>query len=165
MKKNLVLVPLILLLIHSSPAADSPAKVTSAAETITADQRAQLVARAQQRIKRIDTALASVKWDVPVTPAMKYSDAQRKAEIDFNNWMKKLRNQLQTLRSEIQRAATSKDISASAKMLKDSGQSDTAVRQMIQQSMDQYQRGAQTLSNTSKARHDAVMVVLRNLLG
>jgi hypothetical protein len=165
MKKNVLFVALSLLLIHSSNAADSASNATAARNAVSAESRAQLVARAQQRIKRIDAALASVKWDVAVTPAMKYSDAQRKAENEFNSWMNKMRTKLQTLRSDIERAAASKDYSASVKVLRDAGESDAAVQAMIHETMDQSRRSQQMLSNASKARHEALLAAIRNIRG
>jgi len=165
MKKNVLLVALSLLLMHSSTAADSSSKAPSATDAPTAERRAQLVDRAQQRIKRIDAALESVKWDVAVPPAVKYSDTQIKAETEFNAWMNTLRTKLQHLRREIERGANSKDFSAAVKMLREQGESDAAVQLMIQQTMDRYQRWPQALSSASKARYDAVIAALRNLLG
>ena len=162
MKKNVLLLALSLLLIHSK-AADSASKAPSATNTATAESRAQLVDGAQRQIKRIDAALASVKWDAPVTPAMKYSDAQRKAETEFNIWMNKMRTRLQALRNDLQRAAMSKDSAAAVKELRDSGASGAAVRAMIQESMDQYRRSQHALSNASRARHESLLAAIRNI--
>jgi hypothetical protein len=153
------LLVLTLLVIASGSNAQDPGKpAQSNGSLVRSESEFNLLINEQQR--KLQQALNEVEWEPKREPASQMTKEQQKLEVEWSKWMLDIRKQLKaqaTTLSTLQK----KKMSYEQKLeeMKEVNMQFLA----LYEAMDMESRKFQTLSNASRARHEAAMNAIRNL--